>query len=174
MRLIRQILTFVEYLSIAGILILIIMFFTGSLGYGNIKTVLTVVDILVTVFIFLNCTDDYKTPFEKLFRFIGWLVLLVGIFLIFVIHEGIGAGDYWSWLNTILILGLFAAQLSEINEMKRTSNILSLLNFIVVLVSFTLLMFVIHGNPMNFILLFSFLGLNLILTLGTVFTGKLK
>lgn len=164
----------VEYLSIAGILVMVVLFFTGNFGFSNIKTALTVLDILITVFIFLNCTDDHKTPFEKVFRFIGWLVLLTGILLVFVIHEKISPVDYWSWMNTVLVLGLFAAQLSEINEMKRTGNFITLLNFLVVLLSFVLMVYVIHGHALNFIFLFSVLGLNLVLTVGTILTGKIR
>jgi hypothetical protein len=40
--------------------------------------------LLITIFIFLNCTDDYKTPFEKVYRFIGWLVLLLFLGWIFL------------------------------------------------------------------------------------------
>lgn len=174
MHLFRQLLKLVEYISIAAILVILIMFFTGNIGYKNIKTVLTIFDVLVTVFIFLNCTDDHRTPFENLFKLIGWIVLLVGILLIFVIHEYVSPSDYWSWINTVLVLGLFAAQLSEINEMKRTKNVLAMLNFLVVLISFTMLVFVIHGNPLSFVVLFSVLGLNLVLTIATVTTGKLK
>lgn len=174
MQTIRSFFKFVEYLSIAGLIIMTLLFFTGHLGVLDSKWFLTVFDILLVVFIFLNCTDDYKTPFEKLFRFIGWIVLFAGIFLLFIIHESVKPDTYWAWLNSVLVLGLFAAQLSEINELKRSNDVLKLINFLAALAAFVVLVLTIHGNPVSFPLLFSFLGLNLVTVLATILTGKLK
>jgi hypothetical protein len=74
----------------------------------------------------------------------------------------------------LIVLGLFAAQLSEINELKRSSDVLRLINFVVALSAFVLLVMTIHGNPVSFMLLFILIGLNLLTILSTVLTGKLK
>lgn len=174
MQAIRKFLRLIEYLSIAGIIVMSLLFFTGHLGVLDLKWFLTVFDVLLVVFIFLNCTDDYKTPFERLFRFIGWVVLLSGIFLIFIIHGSVKPETSWPWLDTILVLGLFAAQLSEINELKRSSDLLKLINFVVALAAFVLIVMTVHGKPVSFIAIFALLSLNLVTVLATVLTGKLK
>ncbi len=175
MQAIRSFFRILEYLAIGGIVIMSILFFTGHLDFiSNLKLFLSAVSLLITLFIFLNCTDDYKTPFEKVYRFIGWLVLLGGIAMIMMIYESIKPEGIWPWLNTLLVLGLFAAQLSEINEMKRSNDVLRLINFVVALSAFVLLVMTIHGNPVSFLLLFILIGLNLLTILSTVLTGKMK
>ncbi|HAA01511.1 MAG: hypothetical protein ACK40M_03260 [Flavobacteriales bacterium] len=173
MQSIRKFFRLLEYASITGILIMALLFFTGHLSFSWLKFFVALFDVLVVLFIFLNCTDDYKTPFEKLFRLIGWLVLLTGIVLIFVIYESVRPDAYWHWFNTILVTGLFAAQLSEINELKRSNDVLKLLNLVVTLGAYTVLIMTIHGFPMNFVLLFILLGVNMLTMLATVLTGKL-
>lgn len=175
MQTIRSFFRIIEYLAITGILVMGVLFMTGHLSiFNDIKLFLTLFDVLLVLFIFLNCTDDYKTPFEKLFRFIGWLVLLSGVVLIFIIYESVKPDAYWPWLNTVLVLGLFAAQLSEINELKRSNDLLKLINFLVTLAAFVVMIMLIHGKAMPLILLFGLLGANLVTVLATVLTGKLK
>ena len=174
MKLLRRIFYLSEILTVIVILVMLYMFYSGSLGYNHIKLFLSITSFFLVVFIFLNCTDDYKTPLEKLFRFIGWAVLLSGLGLIILLYEGISPDGFWPWLNTIIVLGLFTAQLSEINEMKKKSDLLVLTHFLVSIAAFVMLFLTIMGNPVSFTLLFAILGLNFITMMIVVLNGKIS
>jgi hypothetical protein len=110
---------------------------------------------------------------EKLFRYIGWAVLLSGVALILLVYESISPDGLWPWLNSILVLGLFTSQLSEVNEMKKKNDVLVLIHFLVSLAAFVLLIMTIMGTPVSFVILFTLLGLNLATILMVVYTGKI-
>lgn len=170
MKLVKKILLWIEYGSLAGVLVMAAMMIFGKFRYEHLKLFLSCLSLLISVFVFLNCADDRSGRYRKLFNTIGWFAFLSGILSLMMINEMLKIDQYWNYLNMFLVLGLYGSQLSILQESNGMDRIKQL-NFIFALVSFVILELAIGGFPLSFMILFGAMALNLftavVIVLGT-------
>lgn len=172
MKTVKKILLWTEYSALAGVLVMAGMLMLGMFKYEHLKLFLSLLSLLISVFIFLNCADDRSGKYRKLFNFIGWLAFLSGMLSLLMINEILKIDQYWNYLNMFLVLGLYASQLSILFESKGMMR-WKQLNFLFAILSFVFLELAIGGFPLSFLVLFLALGLNL-LTGAVIIIGEKK